>query len=318
VRCYPAALFAESGYAQRMNRLFASIAVVVLTLSACGGDDGGGPSAEPDGSERSSPQEAFEQPFTDVKAYPVFVSSEVTVGANRFLVGLLDGQNDAPIASPEIDMTIDFYDLERSAEEPVTTKSTDFLWTVRPRTGLYVTDVTFDSPGRWGAEVTVDGPNLRETVKASFEVRRDSTTPDIGERAPASDTPTSSDVRDLAKISTDRNPNPRFYEISIAEAVRSGEPSVITFATPKFCQSATCGPTLGIVKRVATDFRGINFVHVEPYELPVTAERKVVPSAKEWGLPTEPWVFVIDEGKVTAKFEGTVSPGELTAALRDL
>ena len=36
----------------------------------------------------------------------------------------------------------------------------------------------------------------------------------------------------------------------------------------------------------------------------------------EWGLPTEPWVFVVDaKGKVAAKFEGMAYPDELTAAL---
>ncbi|MBA3430921.1 MAG: hypothetical protein H0U16_05510 [Actinobacteria bacterium] len=302
-----------------MKRLFVSL-VAAFVLAACGGggDDDGDAGGGDDGPSRTSARESFQQPFTDVKAYPVFVSSEVTVGENRFLVGLLSGRNDAPIASPDIEVSIDFFDLEQSAERPVDSRTTDFLWTVKPRTGLYVTDIAFDSPGRWGAEVSIDGPKLDETVKASFDVMEEATTPEIGDPAPASDTPTADEVSDLSKISTDGDPNPRFYDMSIADAVRSGEPSVITFATPKFCQTATCGPTLGIVKRVAKGFRDVNFVHVEPYELPVTAQRKVVPAAQEWGLPTEPWVFVIDNGRVQAKFEGSLSPGELKAALQSL
>jgi hypothetical protein len=36
----------------------------------------------------------------------------------------------------------------------------------------------------------------------------------------------------------------------------------------------------------------------------------------EWGIDTEPWVFVLDEnGRVAAKFNGPLSPQELTAAL---
>jgi hypothetical protein len=34
-----------------------------------------------------------------------------------------------------------------------------------------------------------------------------------------------------------------------------------------------------------------------------------------WGLPTEPYTFVVDStGKITAKFEGIVSEDELRAA----
>ena len=36
----------------------------------------------------------------------------------------------------------------------------------------------------------------------------------------------------------------------------------------------------------------------------------------EWGLPNEPWVFVVDsEGIVTHRFEGVLDGAELAAAL---
>jgi len=36
----------------------------------------------------------------------------------------------------------------------------------------------------------------------------------------------------------------------------------------------------------------------------------------EWGLPSEPWIFVVDrDGLVTASFEGIVSEEELQAAV---
>jgi hypothetical protein len=41
-----------------------------------------------------------------------------------------------------------------------------------------------------------------------------------------------------------------------------------------------------------------------------------VPAVLEWGLPTEPWVFVVDaQGFVVGRFEGVVSAEEITAAL---
>ena len=43
---------------------------------------------------------------------------------------------------------------------------------------------------------------------------------------------------------------------------------------------------------------------------------QLVPAAVQWGLPDEPWIFVVDaSGKVTAKFEGAVGSDELTAAI---
>jgi hypothetical protein len=71
----------------------------------------------------------------------------------------------------------------------------------------------------------------------------------------------------------------------------------------------------------------VNFIHVEPYVLEVSDGRtqpvldvtgypKSVRASVEWGLPSEPWVFVVDaQGKVAFKFEGMAYPDELTIAL---
>ena len=39
--------------------------------------------------------------------------------------------------------------------------------------------------------------------------------------------------------------------------------------------------------------------------------------AKAWGLPSEPWVFLVDaSGRLTAKFEGIVTFEELDEAIK--
>jgi hypothetical protein len=39
---------------------------------------------------------------------------------------------------------------------------------------------------------------------------------------------------------------------------------------------------------------------------------------QQWGLLSEPWVFLVgSDGRVKAKFEGSVSAGELAAAVRE-
>ncbi len=43
----------------------------------------------------------------------------------------------------------------------------------------------------------------------------------------------------------------------------------------------------------------------------------MAPWVTEWGLVSEPWVFVVDaSGKVTAKFEGAATADEVEAAAR--
>ena len=290
-------------------------ALVALIGAACsGGGDDNGAAGERD--EGPSGAASFDQPFTGAEAYPVFASSEVVEGDNRFLIGLLNDE-DAPISSPDVSMHVAFYDLGESAERPAFETDAEFIDT-GPR-GLYVTYPTFDSAGSWGAEVSVSGDGYDETVRASFEVAEKGKTPAIGERAPATRTPTFPEQK-LSKITTDDKPDRDFYRTSVHEALRSGEPFVVTFATPKFCSSAVCAPTLDIVKKESKDWRDVEFIHVEVYgNLDDPSNLKPVPAVRQWRLPSEPWVFVVDgDGKVAAKFEGTVSPRELNAVLEDL
>lgn len=288
-----------------------AVAVALAGAACAGGDD-----AAPGASDDKDAAASFDEPFKDVDAYPVFVNSEIVRGQNRFLIGLLNSE-DAPIAAPEIDMHVAFFDLAQSDERPVFETDATFV-DAGPR-GLYVTYPEFESTGKWGAEVTVNGPDLEETVRASFEVTAKPSTPAVGERVPPSKTPTADDNK-LSAISTDDNPNPRFYDTSIDEAVSAGKPFVVTFATPKFCSSAVCAPTLDIVKRASRDWPKTEFIHVEVYKnLDDPGNLKPVDAVLEWKLPSEPWVFVVDgDGEVAAKFEGTLSPEELDAALKDL
>jgi hypothetical protein len=69
------------------------------------------------------------------------------------------------------------------------------------------------------------------------------------------------------------------------------------------------------LKAIRADYAGrVNFIHVEIYE----SFNPLVygPEMEQWGLPSEPWTFVLDQaGAVTHRFGGPVSPRELSAAL---
>ena len=97
----------------------------------------------------------------------------------------------------------------------------------------------------------------------------------------------------------------------------------MAFSTPAFCQTATCGPTLEVVKQVATNHPDdVDFVHVEVYtnlDAGSFEGLELVPAIDDWRLPSEPWVFVVDgSGIIAAAFEGALAAEELEAALAGL
>jgi hypothetical protein len=295
--------------------ILALLFAVAATACGGGGGDEAGSGADAEGTAASE----FEQSYTDVAAYPVLVSNELVVGRNRFVVGLLDDQ-DAPLADPKIEMEVSFFDLAGEEPEPLSSEEMQWVWIEEGVRGYYIGNVEFAAAGEIGVEVKIDGSGIEEVLRSKATVVKESTTPAYGEIPPASDTPTLADVDDLKAISTDTTPVRRFYRYSIAEALERGEPSVVVFATPKFCASAVCAPTLDVVQEAARGFRDVAFVHVEPYELEELPEALVPVEAMEaWRLPTEPWVFVMDEdGRVAEKYEGVMAPEELRSALERL
>jgi hypothetical protein len=256
------------------------------------------------------------------------VSTEIAIGSNRLLVNLLDASTNASTASADHPVLLRVYDLSQNVAQPAFTVDAVFLPTIPALPGLYRAMVPFNRAGDWGLEAIQDpGTDQARVGRFIFEVRASSTTPAIGASVQAEDTPTATDAAGIAAISTDAHPDPDFYTTSISAAVAAHEPFVVVFATPAFCRSATCGPTLDLVKQVAADYKGrLTFIHVEPYQLKMTdghlqpvlaADNNPIPikPVEDWGLPTEPYVFIVDrDGKVSAKFEGIASTEELRAA----
>lgn len=303
-----------------MSRVGALVLFALLT-AGCGGL---GATAAP---SRSASGYPGWPPGTNFELIPVPVSTELTVGPNRLLVNLIDSQNES-LASVDRPVELRLYDLATDPTKPALTTPAIYLPTIPALPGLYRAQVTFASAGDWGLEaITTESGGSQRTGRMVFSVRESGSTPQIGATVPASDTPTAADAAGIAAISTDTHPDPNFYTASIAGALGAHEPFVVVFATPAFCRSATCGPTLDLVKSVAADYTGrLTFIHVEPYQLqtvdghlqPVlSADNLPIPIATvdEWGLPTEPYVFVVDvQGVLRAKFEGIASAEELRAA----
>jgi hypothetical protein len=320
------------------TRLAVAAAIAALILAACVGADPGGPATSPappatgaaaDGCDTTNlPGWPRPGQVTTSGIIPVLASSERLVGESRLLFALVDDEN-RPIANEDLQVEIGFFDLCADPATPTEVLAPTFAWGITGLTGFYAVTPTFDRPGTWGAAVAVVDPATGEATgaKLQFTVAEDGTTPRVGEPAPAVRTPTLADVGgDVRRISTDPQPEPSFYEMSLDEALAAGEPFLLGFVTPAFCTSAQCGPTIDVVKG-AVEQAPIRVVAVEPYELlyedgrlkPVYRDGSFVPveAAEVYGIPTEPWMFVVDaSGTITSSFEAVVGEQELADAIR--
>jgi hypothetical protein len=248
----------------------------------------------------------------------IVASSPGTIGTvveQRVLIGLVDPQTSESLASPDLEVTATF----NGPTQQVLEVPAEFLWTIEDVRGLYVARVSLDTPGNWSVALQPAGMGL--TPATPFVVTDDVLVPEVGETAPAVATRTLDDYP-LEELTSDPDPEPAFYALSLDEALDNGLPTVVVFATPAFCISQTCGPLLDQVQALSSDHPGVNFVHVEIYEnleAETFEELRTVAAVTEWGLPSEPWVFFIDAaGMVTSRLEGSASEAEINAAISSM
>ena len=264
----------------------------------------------------------------------VLVSQEVSVDQARFTFVLLDqsehaieearvsveflpsGDYPAPPIANAVYRKIILDNVRMSAS-----KWYDAEMEVR---GIYAVDrPPFNRPGEWELRISILHGDSKSPVEIDVvvQVLEESSTPRLGERVSPIEHLTAADVADLTEISTSPDPLPEMYQTSVANALAQGQPFLVVFATPAFCQSRICGPVGETVASLIPDYReDIAFIHIEPYDLDlIRGGGKFEPSveAKAWGLPSEPWVFLVDSsGLLTAKFEGIVTFEELDKAIK--
>lgn len=249
-----------------------------------------------------------------VDSIGVIASSQDTVGVGeqRVLVAVIDRETNQYLATEDV---IPVATLRDGIGSPLGEYTGEFVWTIPDVQGLYAFEM--DIPGAATYQLTIDAGELGDLGPIGFQVVDDPIQVASGESAPLSETRTLDDAP-LDDLTSDPDPRESFYEMTVAEAVQSG-PSVIVFATPAWCTSQACGPMLDQVKAIATDYPDLNFVHVEVYEnIHVTdpSDLILVPAVGEWGIPSEPWLYVTDgDGMVSAAFEGAISDDELRDAL---
>jgi hypothetical protein len=269
------------------------------------------------------PHQHLDPAQATVEMQVVIVPSELVVGPNRFAVGLLQ-----PDGRMILDAQVHFhyYDLS-NPNGPRLESESDAARVQTPdgATVIFTHERSFERAGRWGVEIQARFPDGTAAIqRVQFEVLSDSSALLPGEKAPPVDTLTFAGVNDEPdRLTSAHPPNPAFYQVSLAESLKSGRPTVLLFSTPAFCQTRLCGPVYEILSEVEKKHgASASFIHVEVYTGlpdPTVNNWQVAPAMSAFGLQTEPWLYLIDgEGTVHYRVEGLFSAAEVERQLTNL
>lgn len=278
-----------------------STAALVL-LGACNRGSGAArPNAAATASEAGGAVEdavAAVAPNAEESLSVVSATFEQLTGKNQpFAFGLRDINNEA-IERDDIELFV-----VPSSGEPGGPYRTEFHKVEGVPLGLYVSSVDLEEAGpSWFVAATADGTQAG-TAAVPVAEPADSQAPAPGSDAVSVPTPTVKNPRGVEQVCT-RQPPCGMHQVSLDEALRQGRPVMLTFATPAYCQTAVCGPTVDTIEAVRTsgDFADTAWIHVEIYQ---DAGQKLAKPVEAWGLPSEPWLFVIDrDGKIAGRADG--------------
>lgn len=294
-------------------------ALGLMLAVAC--DSAAAPASTP-----SPDQSVVEKGGNDLEA--ILATTVLHVGAQRIAFLLTSPQ--ALIKVPQVEVTSVFLEGgEAPAETKVETKLAGFhLWPYGVR-GSYVTEFNLDRPGAWRLDIKVDREDFKGETRALVNVREAGSVPHVGAIPPLSRNKTLQSVGAIEKITTSYAPDPDLYQLTIEEAVATGLPTVVVFASPAFCTSPTCGPQTETLSQLKEAHKGeANFIHVEIYDNPDLIQGDLSQAAlsqpvRDWrisdipGWFNESWAFVLGpDGRIAQRFEGFATLEELEEALQ--
>lgn len=264
---------------------------------------------------------------------PLLANSDLAVGTNRLLLGLVDADG-FPLGAPTWSLKVQAFDITNDGCAPLAPAAElPFVWSINEVRGFFVGNLDFPS----GAQeiglsiVGIDAGGSPVAIRFTTRIASIGTALRPGASAPTIETPTTaSSEHGVAGISTDPDPLPRLYKYSASDLIAAGTPFVIVFASPAFCVSQACGPTISVVKKAAARHPGALIIHVEPYLMEWNGDR-MIPTldasgrlqpnavASAWRLPVEPWIYTVDtNGVIIHSFEGVIGDAELDAAIREI
>ena len=300
-----------------MARLATFLLAATLCVAACGG--GGKHASSSTGARKGTLASLLARPGPDVAL--VQGTSDYSVGPVRVTFLVIDSHAKA------INRSRAHVWVSRSLDSPplLSTEATlepiGIPGTSEAATGgvtkIYVARFRLAQPGTYTILAQPDRAEIQGI--ANLKVAKRPQAPGVGDRAIPSRTPTLASAQgDATLVTTATPPDLSLLRYSVADSLAAHAPFVLVFATPKYCQSRTCGPVVDVAQAVQKRFAGtgVRFIHVEIYQdnNPAQGYNRWF---KEWHLPSEPFVFLVGrDGRIKGRFEGSVSVGELSAAVR--
>ncbi len=123
----------------------------------------------------------------------------------------------------------------------------------------------------------------------------------VGDRAPASNNLTVSNVDDWHTVSTMDTKVP-LYSQRISDLLKAGQPFLVVFGTPQHC--TMCVDQIVRIAVMEEKYGDkFAFIHVDGY--------KDTDVWIEWGVTGEPWTFMVDKKGIVRK----IFPGQTEIAL---
>ena len=301
--------------------------VALLAMAALGCQTITAPSEQSE--QESSEGAAFEEvelikgPVSPDGLQAIFATPDLGTGEQRVAVVLTSGKG--LVRSPIATLTSYYYADGATEGEMRDTAVALFRPFPLGTRGLYAAQMQFDVPGDWGLDIAVldeDANTLRAELR--FDVPEQTAAPANGAPATASDSKTLG-THNIEELTTGTLQDTDLYQISIADAVQSGMPTVIVMASPAFCTNAVCGPQVDVLSELEDKYKGrAHFIHVDFFDNPAEIQgdltrARVSPTVLEWNLPSTEWSFVVNsDGVIHRRFEGFAPIDELEDALLEV
>jgi hypothetical protein len=182
-------------------------------------------------------------------------------------------------------------------------------------TPYYLVKTQFPSPGAYALAARVG--DRQATAAVEIVDPAGDPSPKPGDPMVVTPTPTPANAQGVDPICT-REPVCPLHTVSLDAALTERKPLVVLFATPAFCQTATCGPVLDVLLAEQAAFADrVRFVHVEVFR--DRTAKVTAPGVNAYQLQAEPWLFLAGaDGRVRERLSGPYDKTELRSALERL
>ena len=258
---------------------------------------------------------------SDASYQIIMAVTDIAIGENRLAFAVIGKTGPLITEGVSIKLSPTGIDSDRFMTQA---KAVFHAWP-QSNAGVYIANVNFDTSGEWAIQVEGLSTNNKFLGATRFFVNKTTSSPAVGIKPKPLENLTFNEVTDISQITSSLQPDTDLYKISVSDAMNNGMPTIITFASPSFCRTSTCGPQIEIISSINERFgASLNVIHIEVYERSKIDdegkyELKVSGFLKEWGLNSEPFTFMLDkDGFIVAKFEGFVTLPELEAKITEI